>query len=238
MHERDLGDPEVQAAVRQVADDYLDDANINSVGVGYKETDGERTEELVLQFTVGQKFAPEALEAAPTRAIPKPSRPTGSRSRPTSIERDFAPHLARRVRADAARPDGAGREHRPRRRLGRDARVLRAGERHRASCACCPTGTCSTAAAASATDRPAGPRSTTRARAENLCGRLVRSFLGFEGDCAIASIVRPGCSTRPSSASARRSAASPSGARRPGRQVGAHDGVTHGVVTRVQTITS
>ena len=92
MQERDLGDPEVQAAVRQVADDYLDDDNINSVGVGYKETDGERTEELVLQFTVGQKFAPEALEAAPTREIPKAIEANGITFATDVIERDFAPH--------------------------------------------------------------------------------------------------------------------------------------------------
>ena len=41
MQERDLGDPEVQAAVRQVAEEYLRDPNITSVGIGWKEIDGE-----------------------------------------------------------------------------------------------------------------------------------------------------------------------------------------------------
>jgi endonuclease G, mitochondrial len=96
MQEQDLGHPDVQAAVRQVADDYLDDDNINSVGVGYKETDGERTEELVLQFTVGQKFGLEALEAAPTREIPKTIEANGITFATDVIERDFAPHLTER----------------------------------------------------------------------------------------------------------------------------------------------
>ena len=68
MRKRDLKDKQtIQAAVRQVADEYLKDPNINSVGIGHKMKDGKRTGELALQFTVGQKLAPEALEAVATR---------------------------------------------------------------------------------------------------------------------------------------------------------------------------
>ena len=85
MRRQDLQDKEQsRAAVRQVADEYLSDSNITSVGVGYKVTDGKRTKTLSLQFTVGTKFGPEGLEAAATRPIPPRSRPTGSPSRQTS----------------------------------------------------------------------------------------------------------------------------------------------------------
>ena len=46
----------LQAAVRFVADDYLRDANITSVGIGYKIVQGERAGELAFQFTVRQKL--------------------------------------------------------------------------------------------------------------------------------------------------------------------------------------
>jgi hypothetical protein len=72
MRKRDLKDKSgVEAAVRQVADEYLRDPNVNSVGVGYKIADGKPTETLALQFSVGRKFAPEALEAVETRPIPE-----------------------------------------------------------------------------------------------------------------------------------------------------------------------
>src|SRR4051812_10174558 len=92
MKEHDLNDSGVQAAVRQVADEYLDDPNINSVGVGYKETDGQRTDDLVLQFTVGTKFGPEALAAAPTREIPKTIEANGITFDTDVLEREFQPH--------------------------------------------------------------------------------------------------------------------------------------------------
>ena len=63
MRKRDLQSnaAAVKAAVRQVADEYLQDPNINSVGVGHKVKDGRKTDDLVLQFTVGQKVAPELV---------------------------------------------------------------------------------------------------------------------------------------------------------------------------------
>ena len=60
----------VRATLSQVADEYLSDPNITSVGIGYKEVDGRPTDRLSLQFAVRQKMAPAALEAAATRAIP------------------------------------------------------------------------------------------------------------------------------------------------------------------------
>jgi hypothetical protein len=68
VRRRDLKNKRViQAAVRQVADEYLSDPNINSVGIGYRVRAGERTNELVLQFTVGKKVKLEALESVASR---------------------------------------------------------------------------------------------------------------------------------------------------------------------------
>jgi endonuclease G len=93
MRKRDLNDKAaVQAAVRQVADEYLPDPNINSVGVGYKVTDGKRTDILALQFTVGQKFAPEALEAVETRPIPDQIVANGITFATHVVEREFEQH--------------------------------------------------------------------------------------------------------------------------------------------------
>lgn len=91
MRKSDLSDHRrVQAAVRQVADRFLDDPNINSVGIGYRLKDGARTSDLVRQFTVDAKVAPEALEAQDTRLIPATIPPTASSSRPMSSSGAFA----------------------------------------------------------------------------------------------------------------------------------------------------
>jgi endonuclease G, mitochondrial len=90
------GDPKdkdaVQAAVRQVAREYLRDANINSVGVGYATKDGKRTRRLALQFTVGRKLAPEQLEAARTRPIPPRITANGIEFDTDVVERSFEHH--------------------------------------------------------------------------------------------------------------------------------------------------
>ena len=62
------GDKDLLAALRQFirtqGENYLQDPNISSIGIGYKVTDGRRTPELSVQFTVNEKHsAPEALEA-------------------------------------------------------------------------------------------------------------------------------------------------------------------------------
>ena len=50
---------------------FLRDGNISSIGVGYKVKGGKPTQEISIQFTVRQKAAPEALESLRTEAIPK-----------------------------------------------------------------------------------------------------------------------------------------------------------------------
>lgn len=57
--------------VRKEASHFLKQENITSVGVGYKIKDGRRTDTLSIQFTVGRKVAPEALESIGAVEIPK-----------------------------------------------------------------------------------------------------------------------------------------------------------------------
>ena len=65
------------ALIRQKANRYLDTPGVTSVGVGYREkstTEGQRqkaTRELCIQFTVAQKLAPEALDKANIKLLPK-----------------------------------------------------------------------------------------------------------------------------------------------------------------------
>ncbi|WP_330231205.1 DNA/RNA non-specific endonuclease [Nocardia sp. NBC_00508] len=53
-------------------EDLLEDPDISSIGVGYKEIDGEPTTEISVQFTVNEKVAePDTFEALRTPSIPE-----------------------------------------------------------------------------------------------------------------------------------------------------------------------
>jgi endonuclease G, mitochondrial len=195
MRKSDLKDKaKVQAAVRQVADEYLDDPNITSVGVGFKEVDGKRTEQLSLQFTVGTKIAPEALEAAPTREIPKQITANGIDFETDVVERAFEKH-------PTAQPPAEKSERK--RRLDPIMPGISIG--HVESTA--GTLGCLVKDAASSELRllsnwhvlqgetgdigdrivQPGPYDDNRVD-QDICGTLIRSFLGLAGDCAIADL--------------------------------------------------
>ena len=75
--------------VRSRGTEYLKDHNISSIGIGYKMKDGKPTREIAVQFTVKQKAAPEELENLDTILIPK-SFMIGDREIPTDvIQRKF-----------------------------------------------------------------------------------------------------------------------------------------------------
>lgn len=60
--------------VRSQGEHYLQYPNINSVGIGYKITDGKRTNDISIQFSVGKKAKAESLESLKTegtKEIPK-----------------------------------------------------------------------------------------------------------------------------------------------------------------------
>lgn len=81
--------------VRIHAEGLLDDPNVTSVGVGYKQKAGE-TPTLAIQFTVASKILPQDLALAPTKRIP-PTLTVDGIAVPTDvIERSYSPSYARR----------------------------------------------------------------------------------------------------------------------------------------------
>ena len=195
MEKSDLQDKDaVQAAVRQVADEYLPDPNINSVGVGYKVTDGKRTNELALQFTVGQKFAPEALEAIATRPIPETITANGITFATDVVERAFTQHPVavetqtkseRKRRLDPMQPGvSVGHVRATAGTLSCLVQENASGEvRVLSNWHVLNT---DSGVLGDPIVQP-GPYDDNRV-SENACGTLTRSFLGLAGDCAIASV--------------------------------------------------
>ena len=57
--------------VRARGEDFLNDKNISSVGIGYKVKDGKPTKEISIQFTVEKKASTDLLESLDTKEIPK-----------------------------------------------------------------------------------------------------------------------------------------------------------------------
>lgn len=184
----------LRAAVRQVADEYLSDPNITSVGIGYKQKDGERTKTLALQFTVGTKFAPEALERASTRPIPEQITANGITFETDVLERSFDQQATavavlekslRKQRVDPLQP-GVSIAH-----VAETAGTLGCIVHDDA------TGQAlllsnwhvlhgATGSLGDSIVQP-GPFDDNRI-AENVCGVLLRSHLGLAGDCAVATI--------------------------------------------------
>jgi endonuclease G len=195
MRKRDLKHKaQVQAAVRHVADRYLRDPNINSVGIGYKLQAGKPTGKLALQFTVGQKLAPEALETVATQPIPAAITANGIAFPTDVIERDFERHP---VAVRTEKKDERKRRLSPMMpgvsigNVSSTAGTLSCVVKERASGSLCllsnwhvfngPTGKLGDPIVQPG---PYDDNHTTR----NVCAKLQRSFLGLAGDCAIASI--------------------------------------------------
>ena len=77
--------------IRTRCDDYLQDPNISSIGIGYKTVKGKRSSELALQFSVDKKVRPEALEDVTSTPIP-PTIEFEGVSIPTDVvQRTFKP---------------------------------------------------------------------------------------------------------------------------------------------------
>jgi len=182
--------------VRTRGEDFLEDKNISSVGIGYKEKDGKKTKEISIQFTVDKKASTDVLESLDTKEIPK-SFTIGGVEVPTDVlERSYkigyklvtearAESVSRKTRIDPIRPG-----------------VSVANKKVSAGTIGCivydkadgtpyilsnwhvlngPTGQISDDIV-----QP-GPFDDNRT-AQNRLGKLVRSHLGAAGDCAIASI--------------------------------------------------
>jgi endonuclease G len=232
----------IEAAVRQVAAEYLEDPNITSVGLGYRVKDGERTQTPTLQFTVGEKFAPEALEAAGTRPIPAAITVNGIQFETDVVERRFEPHAIavaqlakdeRKQRLDPAPPGvSIGNVRITAGTLGCLVRDRASGELRLLSNWHVFQG--ADGRLGDAVVQP-GPYDDNRV-AGNQVAVLDRSFLGLAGDCALGrptgralteDILELGVAVR--------AVADPKLGDRLVKS-GRTTGVTYGVVTRIHTI--
>lgn len=93
--------------IRAHGADYLTNPNVSSIGVGYKQTDGQPTGEVSLQFTVDEKVEPERLESLGTTAIPDTIVVDGVAVPTDVIQRSYGP--AFRVVAEAEAPEAKTR---------------------------------------------------------------------------------------------------------------------------------
>ncbi len=222
---------------------YLQDPNITSVGIGYKKKDGEDTGEIAIQFTVGRKAAPEALAAMGTELIPAVIMVDGVEVPTDVIQRRFEPDF-KVVAETASNP----------RKIRRDPVVPGISVSHVAGSAgtigCIvydqqdgtpyvlsnwhvlhgPTG------AIGDTIVQPGPYDDNRVQYNRL-GKLVRSYLGVAGDCALASLEDRGFDPTVLELGVR---VEKLGEAELGDKVvksGRTTAVTHGMVTRIHTLT-
>ncbi|MBF6467091.1 DNA/RNA non-specific endonuclease [Nocardia beijingensis] len=181
--------------IRSKGENFLEDPNISSIGIGYKQVDGKPTGEIAVQFTVNEKVSePEELEALGTSTIPETVTVDGIEVPTDVLQRKFEP--AFRLVAEAVAPE---------RKTRLDPIVPGISVAH-------PTGTAGTIGCV-VYDRDdgtpyvlsnwhvlhtsagrlgddvvqPGPRDDNRID-RNRLGKLVRSHLGTAGDCAVAAI--------------------------------------------------
>jgi endonuclease G len=232
----------IQAAIRQVANEYLPDPNINSVGIGYKHAEGKRTDALALQFAVDRKLAPESLESAETRSIPESITANGIKFLTDVVERDFQPNPTATTRSPKAdrksrldpmvpgisisHPDGSAGTLGCLVRDRESGRVRILSNWHVLHG---PTGEIGDPLV-----QP-GPYDDNRS-AVNRCGTLERSFLGLAGDCALGSVSGRGIDPKILGLGVTvRAIVDPELGDRVVKS-GRTTSVTYGVVTRVHTI--
>jgi endonuclease G len=196
MRKSDLKDKAaVEAAVRQVAGEYLKDPNINSVGIGYKTEKGKPTSTLALQFTVGTKFEPQALQAIATQPIPETVEANGITFETDVVERDFTSHPVavatrakdrRKRRLDPIVPgvSVANAREQIAGTLGCLVKDSASGELRMLSNWHVLDGNGGEIGDAIVQPGPFDDNTTDG----NACGALTRSFLGLAGDCAIATV--------------------------------------------------
>ncbi|MBR1034180.1 DNA/RNA non-specific endonuclease [Bradyrhizobium liaoningense] len=180
--------------VRARAEGFLSDPNITSVGIGYKQTKGEKTPELAIQFSVHAKAVAEALPQLGTKPIPKYLEVDGEQIPTDVIERKYEPSFKklglepkneRRVRADPVLPGvSVGNLFTTAGTLGTFVRDKQTKRTVMLSNWHVMQGSQGTLG-----DDVVQPGKFDDNRVElNRIGKLLRSHLGPAGDCAIASI--------------------------------------------------
>lgn len=200
MAKKEISMDALKNYVRQEADRFLKDGNITSVGVGYKISDGKKTRQLSIQFTVAQKVGLEGLEALGTEELPTSVNIDGFDVPTDVLQRSYAAHLrpvnvVARIEAAADRK-GVADPVTPGVSIGHPS--ISAG-----TVGCVVYDATSgqpyvlsnwhvlSGDAGQAGDAIAQPGRHDDSRTDrNTVGKLVRSHLGPAGDCAIATIER------------------------------------------------
>ncbi|MEU7137146.1 DNA/RNA non-specific endonuclease [Streptomyces sp. NPDC046261] len=101
--ERDKLIASLRQFIRTQGPAFLNDPNVSSIGIGYREKGGRRGKELTLQFTVDKKVQPEALTALGTTALPSSVVVDGVEVPTDVVQRSYQPHV--RVVPEARSPD-------------------------------------------------------------------------------------------------------------------------------------
>jgi endonuclease G len=79
--------------IRTRGQNYLTDANVTSIGIGYGKKNGKPTKEITLQFTVDTKAKPEELAALSTTPIPETITVDGVEVPTDVIQRSYRPQF-------------------------------------------------------------------------------------------------------------------------------------------------
>lgn len=104
---------QLRAYVRANCGQLLQDPNVTSVGIGYKQVAGQATPQLAIQFTVTNKVIPQSIEALGSQPIPAWLEVAGCQVPTDVLERSFSPGYKRvdltpkdprKVRADVVQP--------------------------------------------------------------------------------------------------------------------------------------
>jgi endonuclease G len=182
--------------VRIHAAKWLEDPNVTSIGIGYKQVKDKVTPEISIQFTVGTKTSPEHLESLSTTRIPESIEIDGTSIPTDVIERSFSPSFKRlqllpkdqrSARVETLQPGiSVGSVNTSAGTIGAFVRDRRSGKIVLLSnwhVLQGPTGTIGD-------DIVQPGRHDDNRIDENVIGKLLRSHLGAAGDCAIASISR------------------------------------------------
>lgn len=180
--------------VRVHAERLLEDPNVTSVGVGYKQVKGRKQPVLAIQFTVDTKVLPEALGAIETTPI-RPTIEVDGQAVPTDvIERSFKPAYevletkdkdVRRRRSETLQPGmSVGGAATPGGSIGAFVRDKQTGR----SVLLSNWHVLQGPAGALGNDVAQPGKHDDNRLEQNKVGQVLRSHLGAAGDCAIASV--------------------------------------------------
>lgn len=198
MNKKTVSLEALKGFVRKEAPRFLKQSNVTSVGIGYKVKDRKSSKELSIQFTVGRKVAPEALESIGATELPKFLSVGGVQVPTDVLQRNYATtarEVKLEVKLEAASPrKGVANPIVPGISVGHPA--ITAG-----TVGCVVYDAASGAphilsnwhvlegATGKTGDSIVQPGRHDDSRVDrNVVGKLVRSHLGVAGDCAIASI--------------------------------------------------